>query len=93
LVSSAFTCQELKDNPVVFHPGIESGAVPAAVSPFKKLSEISATVQETHGKAQKAGQARRTARIIQFFLLSVKKQGMIHSKRIHFLLDRKRIAG
>jgi len=30
------------------------------------------------GKAQKAGQARRTAKTMLCFLLSVKKQGMIH---------------
>jgi len=44
-----------------------------------------------NGKAQKAGQARRTARIIADFLLSEKKQKVIHDySEIIFYLKRKR---
>ena len=46
-----------------------------------------------YGKAQKEGQARRTARIITFFLAFGEKAEDDSLKRIHFLLDRKRIAG
>jgi len=69
---------------VVF-PGIESGAVPAAVSPETFFLKSLPLCALAYGKAQEEGQARRTATIVTvFFLLSVKKQEMIHHTNSFF---------